>query len=136
MPFEGKGNLRFDGSVNAPSNRAQCPRRIPIESFNQNVIKHKTELLNLAAERGNISNTCKIMGFSNDTFYRYQAARDEGGVEALFEVSRCKPNLKNRVEESTELVVTVFALDLVNPPPEKYAIEKLVFLTEEHKNEK
>lgn len=69
-----------------------------MESFNQNVIKHKTGLLNLAAELGNISKACKIMGFSRDTFYRYQAARDEGGVEALFEVSRRKPNLKNRVE--------------------------------------
>jgi len=82
-----------------------------MESFNQNVIKHKTGLLNLAAEFGNISKACKIMGFSRDTFYRYQAARDEGGVEALFEVSRRKPNLKNRVEESTELAVTAFALD-------------------------
>ena len=82
-----------------------------MESFNQNVIKHKTGLLNLAAELGNISKACKIMGFSRDTFYRYQSARDEGGVEALFEVSRRKPNLKNRVEEATELAVTAFAID-------------------------
>ena len=77
-----------------------------MESFNQNVIKHKTGLLNLAAELGNISKACKIMGFSRDTFYRYQSARDEGGVEALFEVSRRKPNLKNRVEEATELAIS------------------------------
>ena len=82
-----------------------------MQSFNQNVIKHKTGLLNLAGELGNISKACKIMGFSRDTFYRYQAARDEGGVEALFEVSRRKPNLKNRVEEATEAAVTAFAID-------------------------
>lgn len=82
-----------------------------MESFNQNVIKHKTGLLNLAAELGNISNACKIMGFSRDTFYRYQSARDEGGVEALFEINRRKPNLKNRVEEATELAVMAFAID-------------------------
>ena len=41
------------------------------------------------------------MGFSRDTFYRYKAARDAGAGEALFEVSRGKPNLKNRVEEAT-----------------------------------
>ena len=70
-----------------------------MQSFNQSVIKHKTGLLNLAAELGNISKACRIMGFSRDTFYRYQAARNAGGVEALFEVSRRKPNLKNRVEE-------------------------------------
>ena len=74
-----------------------------MESFNQNVIKHKAGLLNLAAELGNISKACKMMGFSRDTFYRYQAARDAGGVEALFEVSRRKPNLKNRVEEAIEV---------------------------------
>ena len=82
-----------------------------MESFSQNVIKHKAGLLNLAAELGNISKACKIMGFSRDTFYRYQAARDAGGVEALFEVSRRKPNLKNRVEEAIEVAVTAFAID-------------------------
>lgn len=81
-----------------------------MESFNQNVIKHKTGLLNLAAELGNISKACRIMGFSRDTFYRYQTARDAGGVEALLEVSRKKPNLKNRVEEVTELAVLDFAI--------------------------
>ena len=80
-----------------------------MESFNQNVIKHKTGLLNLAVELGNVSKACRVMGFSRDTFYRYQAARDAGGVEALFEVSRRKPNLKNRVEEATELAVIDFA---------------------------
>ena len=82
-----------------------------MESFNQNVIKHKTGLLNLAAELGNISKACKIMGFSRDTFYRYQTARDAGGIESLFEVSRKKPNLKNRVEEAIELAVTTFAIE-------------------------
>ena len=81
-----------------------------MESFNQNVIKHKTGLLNLAAELGNISKACRIMGFSRDTFYRYQAARDAGGVEALFEVSRKKPNLKNRVDQAIEQAVIAFAI--------------------------
>lgn len=49
------------------------------------------------------------MVFSRDTFYRYQAARDADGMEALFEVSRRKPNLKNRVEEATEQAVVEFA---------------------------
>lgn len=43
-------------------------------------------------------------------FYRYQTARDARGVEALFEVSRKKPNLKNRVEEATEQAVIEFAI--------------------------
>ena len=38
---------------------------------------------------------------SRDTFYRYKAAVEEGGVEALFERTRRKPNLANRVGEAT-----------------------------------
>ena len=80
-----------------------------MESFNQSVIKHKTGLLNLAGELGNISKASSVMGFSGDTFFRYQEARNAGGVEALFEVSRRKPNLKNRAEEATEQAVVEFA---------------------------
>lgn len=79
-------------------------------SLNQNAIKHKIGLLNLAEELGNISKACKVMGFSRDTFYRYQAARDEGGLAALFDQSRRKPNLKNRVDEQVERAVVDFAI--------------------------
>ena len=68
----------------------------------RNVIKHKIGLLNLAAELGNVSRACKVMGFSRDTFYRYQAAVETGGIEALIAANRRKPNIKNRVEETTE----------------------------------
>lgn len=80
-------------------------------SFNQKVISHKTGLLNLAEELGNISKACKMMGFSRDTFYRYQQAKASGGVEALFDRSRRQPNLKNRVDEITEMTVTAYAVE-------------------------
>jgi len=85
-----------------------------MSSFHQNIIKHKVGLLNLAAELGNASHACKVMGFSRDTFYRYQAAVEAGGVEALIDANRRKPNIKNRVEEATEATeaaVTAFALE-------------------------
>lgn len=75
------------------------------------VIKNKVGLLNLAAELGNVSKACKLMGFSRETFYRYQQAVDQGGVDALLEKSRRKPNLKNRVDEMTELAVLKSAID-------------------------
>lgn len=53
------------------------------------------------------------MGLSRDTFYRYRAAHSAGGDEALFEVSRKKPNLKNRVDEVTEQAVKDFALEFL-----------------------
>jgi len=68
-------------------------------------------LLNLAEELGNVSNTCKVMGVSRDTFYRYQSAVEEGGIDAFFEQSRRKPNPKNCVDKQTEAAVVVYALD-------------------------
>jgi len=82
-----------------------------MNSVNQNVIKHKVGLLNLAAELGNVSRACKVMGFSRDTFYRYQAAVEDGGVEALLDANRKKPNFRNRIEESIETAVAAFALE-------------------------
>ena len=75
------------------------------------VIKHKIGLLNLAEELGNVSKACRIMGLSRDTFYRYQKAVDQGGIEALVDQSRRKPNLKNRVDEQTEAAVVAYAIE-------------------------
>lgn len=79
--------------------------------LNERIIKNKLGLLNLAAELGNISRACKVMGTSRDTFYRYQNAVEEGGVEALLDKNRKKPNIKNRVDEQTEAAVRAFATD-------------------------
>jgi len=75
------------------------------------IIRNKLGLLNLAQELGNVSRACKIMGLSRDTFYRYQEAIESGGVEALAEVTRRKPNIKNRTDELTEEAVIAFATD-------------------------
>ena len=64
------------------------------------IIKHKTGLLNLAGEPGNVSKACQVMGYSRDTFYRYKSAVEDGGIEALFERTRRKPNLANRVDDA------------------------------------
>jgi Winged helix-turn helix len=82
-----------------------------MSSVQQNVIKHKVGLLDLAAELGNVSRACKVMGFSRDTFYRYQSAMENGGIDALIDANRKKPNPKNRVEEAAELAVAAFALE-------------------------
>ena len=75
------------------------------------IIKHKTGLLNLAEELGNVSKACQVMGYSRDTFYRYKQAVEDGGVEALIERTRRKPNLANRVDEATEQAVIHSALE-------------------------
>jgi len=78
---------------------------------NQKIISHKVGLLNLAEQLQNVSQACKVMGFSRDTFYRYRDAVESGGVEALIDRSRSKPNLKNRVDPQVETAVVNYALE-------------------------
>ena len=51
------------------------------------------------------------MGLSRDTFYRYKSAVEDGGVDALFDRSRRKPNVKNRVDEAIEQAVVAYAIE-------------------------
>lgn len=48
---------------------------------------------------------------SSDTFDRYKSAVEDGGVEALFERTRRKPNLTNRVDQATAEAVIQSAID-------------------------
>lgn len=77
---------------------------------NNQIIKHKVGLLNLAEELQNVSRACKVMGVSRDTFYRYQELVQSGDIDALVNKSRRVPNLKNRVDDATEQAVIDFAI--------------------------
>lgn len=46
--------------------------------LNQGIIKHKMGLLNLADELRNVSQACRVMGVSRDTFYRVKEAKESG----------------------------------------------------------
>ncbi|WP_180064259.1 IS481 family transposase [Acinetobacter sp. YH16042] len=77
---------------------------------NNQIIKHKVGLLNLAEALQNVSKACKVMGVSRDTFYRYQELVQSGDVDSLINKSRRVPNLKNRVDDTTEQAVIDFAI--------------------------
>jgi transposase InsO family protein len=75
------------------------------------IVRNKIGLLNLAMELNNISKACRVMGVSRDTFYRYQHAREEGGIEALVARNRKVPNLRNRVDFQIEEAIVKKVLE-------------------------
>jgi transposase InsO family protein len=77
----------------------------------QSIIKHKMGLLNLAEELQNVSQACRVMGVSRDTFYRVKEAKESGGMEALLHKDRRRANLKNRMDESIERAIVAFAVE-------------------------
>src|ERR1700731_3039392 len=77
----------------------------------QKIIRAKVGLLELAKQLGNVSQACKMLGYSRDSFYRFKELYDKGGDLALAEMSRRKPILAT----SPEIEAQIVALSLEQP---------------------
>ena len=77
----------------------------------EKLIRNKLSMLELADYLDNVSQACKITGYSRDTFYRVKEQYEAGGIEALKEANKKKPNLKNRMSKEIEDRILQMALE-------------------------
>jgi hypothetical protein len=77
----------------------------------QKIIRAKVGVLELARQLGNVSQACKMMGSSRDSFSRFKELYETGGELALQDLTRRKPRLANRTPPEIEVIIVELSLE-------------------------
>lgn len=77
------------------------------------IYQRRVQLLDLAAELGNVSEACKLMGISRTRYYEWKRIAERYGPEALMPKDRRRPQQPN--ETPTHVVADLLAVAMVEP---------------------
>jgi transposase InsO family protein len=77
------------------------------------ILHRRARLLELAAELGNISEACRLMGVSRTRFYEWKTKAELYGLDALMPKPRRRPQLPN--ETPTHVVEELLVIAAVQP---------------------
>ena len=70
------------------------------------IARRKLSLLELAAELGNVSKACRVMGYSRQQFYEIRRNFQTDGAEGLLDkVAGARPPHPNRVADEVEQAI-------------------------------
>lgn len=77
------------------------------------IYQRRVQLLDLAAELGNVSKACRMMGISRTRYYEWKHLAEQYGLEALMPKDRRRPQQPN--ETPTHIVADLLAIAIVEP---------------------
>jgi transposase len=125
---EEASNPTIDGVFNEPAGsefdgkpaRAGTLKRRNIEAETA----AKIRLLQLAQELGNVSEACRLAGFSRDSFYRYKRLFEAGGAVALAASARRRIARPTRI--SPEIERSILELVRTHPTYGRHMVSKML----------